>query len=96
MSISGTLRSIVNYFGNVFNMLKRRTSKRFVLGDNDEPNSFEDNSTEVIPSKEIQKFQMTLHTDQEENENEEPGTKEEREERPDNRLLRPPNTGTLQ
>lgn len=72
-------------------MLKRRTSKRFVLGDTsvDEGN-WEDEATEVIPSALVQKFQMKLDADLD--------VEEQKEDRPqvqDGRLLRTP-TGTLQ
>ncbi|CAB3233549.1 unnamed protein product [Arctia plantaginis] len=71
-------------------MLKRRTSKRFVLGEENaqQPSFDDDEPTEVIPNL-TQKFQMTLQTDPEEE-------NKEREENvyPDNRLLRV--TKTLQ
>ncbi|XP_004930758.2 acetyl-CoA carboxylase isoform X2 [Bombyx mori] len=87
------LTALVDYFGNKLNMLKRRTSKRFVLGESEEPKSFEDDEAEVIPSALVQKFQMTLNTDPEENEGDE---SRKNEERVDSRLLKPPNVGTLQ
>lgn len=71
-------------------MLKRRTSKRFVLGEENtqQPSFDDDEPTEVIPNL-TQKFQMTLQADPEEG-------NPEREENvyPDNRLLRV--TKTLQ
>lgn len=71
-------------------MLKRRTSKRFVLGDTsvDEGN-WEDEATDVLPSELIQKFQMKLEADPD-NEDEDEDIQEE-----DGRLLRP-SAGTLQ
>lgn len=75
-------------------MMKRRTSKRFVLGDADEtpPNFENDEATEVLPVNHLQKFQMTLETDPDDVE---PETKNAVE--ISGRLLRPPNgAGTLQ
>lgn len=69
-------------------MMKRRTSKRFVLGDNEEQPSWDiDDSTEVLPD--IQKFQMTLETEPE-------SEKEDSKVQDSSKgLLRPPNQ-TLQ
>ncbi|RVE46271.1 hypothetical protein evm_009095 [Chilo suppressalis] len=71
-------------------LTKRRTSKRFVLGDNDEEAPSYDEDTEVIPKELVQKFQMTLSTEEGlEKEEERDSVVENR------RLLRPPNQ-TLQ
>lgn len=71
-------------------LTKRRTSKRFVLGDTsvDEGN-WEDEATDVLPSELIQKFQMKLDADPD-NEDQDEVVQEQ-----DGRLLRPP-AGTLQ
>ncbi|PZC70671.1 hypothetical protein B5X24_HaOG215302 [Helicoverpa armigera] len=88
MNILESVCGIANVF---FKMLKRRTSKRFVLGENAEPQSFDDEEpTEVLPNL-AQKFQMTLSVDPEEREGHEEGQRQQ-----DGRLLRPPNSGTLQ
>lgn len=66
-------------------MMKRRTSKRFVLGDSMDVQNFDEEPVEVIPASLIQKFQMTVQTDAEE--------KADREDKvPDNdvKLLSPP------
>ncbi|XP_075988635.1 acetyl-CoA carboxylase isoform X2 [Anticarsia gemmatalis] len=83
---------VFKFFRDLFKMLKRRTSKRFVLGETTEQQSFDDEDpTEVIPNL-TQKFQMTLHTDPEEESREEEG----RGRIQDSRLLRLPHSGTLQ
>lgn len=68
-------------------MLKRRTSKRFVLGDStsEDASAYEnDEVTEILPSN--LKFQMTLDAEPESGTQEEkPQTKEDRQ------LLRLPN-----
>lgn len=77
-------------------MLKRRTSKRFVIGDSGEVQNFDDEEpVEVIPSALVQKFQMTLDADPEDNAAKEE-TKKIAKEEEDGKLLRPPTTGTLQ
>ncbi|CAG9136069.1 unnamed protein product [Plutella xylostella] len=84
-------------------MLKRRTSKRFVIGDSEEgqpswEKEGEDEATEAIPNNLLQKFQMTLDAEPE---------GKSREQSPERRgsiqdgtrsgLLRPPaSTSTLQ
>ncbi|CAG9794566.1 unnamed protein product [Diatraea saccharalis] len=68
-------------------LTKRRTSKRFVLGDNDEDAASYDDETEVLPAELVQKFQMTLQTDADQGSDKE----EERDTIDVNRrLLRPP------
>ncbi|KPI96282.1 Acetyl-CoA carboxylase 1 [Papilio xuthus] len=75
-------------------MLKRRTSKRFVLGDTtaEDPSTWEqDEATDVMPSDLVQKFQMTLQTEPVlDGEDSSHGANQ------DTKLLRPPNTATLQ
>lgn len=90
--IKSLQNSVTRYIWNLFIMLKRRTSKRFVLGDNDEVHNFDDEEpVEVIPASVVQKFQMTLAADPEESVTKEEAVKE------DGKLLRPPITaGTLQ
>lgn len=80
--------TIADFVYRLFNMMKRRTSKRFVLGDNEEQPSWDiDDSTEVLPD--IQKFQMTLETEPE-------SEKEDSNVQTSSKgLLRPPNQ-TLQ
>lgn len=101
-----TLDSLVlvsNYVRNLIAMLKRRTSKRFVIGDSEEgqpswEKEGEDEATEAIPNNLLQKFQMTLDAEPE---------GKSREQSPERRgsiqdgtrsgLLRPPaSTSTLQ
>lgn len=77
--------------GNLITMLKRRTSKRFVLGDTTEEasqNYEQDESTEVIPSNLLQKFQMTLEAEAEQNSKEEDDAAKKSKE--DGRFLRLP------
>lgn len=62
--------NITDYFNNLYKMLKRRTSKRFVLGDtstpDDQSSQYEnEEATETIPSNVLQKFQMTLDAEPE-------------------------------
>lgn len=92
MTLRGIINSVTVYLQTVYNMLKRRTSKRFVLGDNKEENNFEnEENTEVLPTNLQQKFQMTILDDSEE------GVVEEKPaEVLDSMLLRPPVLGTLQ
>lgn len=97
MNFSDIISTFVTFVNNVRNfltMLKRRTSKRFVLGDTsaEDPSTWEqDEATDVVPSDLLQKFQMTLQT--------EPGIDGEdssHETNQDSKLLRPPTTATLQ
>lgn len=83
---------VTNYMWNLVNMLKRRTSKRFVIGDSNEVQNFDDEEPmEVIPSSLVQKFQMTLDAEPDDNVGNEEAVKEE-----DGKLLQPPKTATLQ
>lgn len=73
-------------------MQKRRTSKRFVLGDaDDSAPSYDENdeATGVLPVSLLQKFQMTLQADEGAQADEEVVEEENR------KLLRPPHQ-TLQ
>ncbi|KAL0809386.1 hypothetical protein ABMA28_011580 [Loxostege sticticalis] len=72
---------------------KRRTSKRFVIGDGDENRTYDDSddATEVLPVNLMQKFQMTLQAD----EGEEKPDVEEVKKVADSGRLRPPQA-TLQ
>ncbi|CAH2101660.1 unnamed protein product [Euphydryas editha] len=73
-------------------MLKRRTSKRFVLGDTSvDEAKYDDEATDVMPSGLLQKFQMTLDSDPDKNECEETDAVKKQ----DGRLLKLP-TPTLQ
>ncbi|XP_073965390.1 acetyl-CoA carboxylase isoform X2 [Choristoneura fumiferana] len=80
--------TIADFVYHLFNMMKRRTSKRFVLGDNEEQPSWDiDDATEVLPD--VQKFQMTLEAEPE-------SEKEDNNVQDSSKgLLRPPNQ-TLQ
>lgn len=94
MTLQLIINSVSEYFKSIYDMLKRRTSKRFVLGDNKEENNFEDGEpTEVLPTNLLQKFQMTLIDD---SETESIETEEKPPDVQDKRLLRLPNAGTLQ
>ncbi|XP_045508569.1 acetyl-CoA carboxylase isoform X2 [Colias croceus] len=84
---------IANYLSNLFTMLKRRTSKRFVLGDTSaDDTNYDGEETDVMPSELLQKFQMTLQNTEPEIKSEE---SDEQPKQQDNRLLRLPR-GTLQ
>nr|QLI61955.1 acetyl-CoA carboxylase 2 [Streltzoviella insularis] len=96
MSLTNTLASLVtitNYVRNFITMLKkRRTSKRFVLGDTTDegtPSWENEDETATIPSN-VQKFQMTLESEPDRQQDD--GHDKEQ----DGRLLRPPNDRTLQ
>ncbi|VVC96826.1 unnamed protein product [Leptidea sinapis] len=55
---------ITEYLGELFTMLRRRTSKRFVLGDTtSDEGKWDEEATDVMPSELLQKFQMTLQAD---------------------------------
>ncbi|XP_050664997.1 acetyl-CoA carboxylase isoform X2 [Leptidea sinapis] len=55
---------ITEYLGELFTMLRRRTSKRFVLGDTtSDEGKWDEEATDVMPSDLLQKFQMTLQAD---------------------------------
>lgn len=72
-------------------MMKRRTSKRFVIGETSgDVQNFDEDPVEVIPSSLIQKFQMTVQADE--------GNLEKEETTPsaDGGLLSPPKAATLQ
>ncbi|XP_047513528.1 acetyl-CoA carboxylase isoform X2 [Pieris napi] len=78
--------SISTSVGNLFGMMKRRTSKRFVLGDTTtDDTNYDDEALDVIPSEIVQKFQMTLQADAEANDE----NNDEKQEQ-DNKLLRLP------
>ncbi|CAG4967379.1 unnamed protein product [Colias eurytheme] len=73
-------------------MLKRRTSKRFVLGDTSaDDTNYDGEATDVMPSELLQKFQMTLQNTEPEIKSDE---SDEQPKQQDNRLLRLPR-GTL-
>lgn len=72
-------------------MLKRRTSKRFVIGDGGEEQPSwekeEAEATAVLPANLLQKFQMTLDAEPEKTS---AGESSDRGPEEDSRLLRPP------
>lgn len=74
-----------------FNMMKRRTSKRFVLGESTDVQNFDEEPVEVIPASLVQKFQMTVQTDLDEKRD-----KEDKSPGEDGKLLSPPKVATLQ
>lgn len=83
--------AIANYVREFIAMLKRRTSKRFVLGDTSvDEEQYEDDTVEVLPSSLVEKFQMTLASEPDKNDKED----EDHSPEPDARLLRLP-AGTL-
>lgn len=83
------MNTFAEFVNKYFNMMKRRTSKRFVLGESNEQQSFDDGDpTEVLPNL-TQKFQMTLSMEDEERQHE----AEKRQQ--DGRLLRTPSSGTM-
>ncbi|XP_063836582.1 acetyl-CoA carboxylase isoform X2 [Ostrinia nubilalis] len=71
---------------------KRRTSKRFVIGEEDENRTYDsDEATEVLPVNLLQKFQMTLQADEAEGDpdDEEPKKVERGRLRPPQQTLQP-------
>lgn len=72
-------------------MLKRRTSKRFVIGDSNDAQNYEEEETEVIPASLVQKFQMTLDSEPDKNGHVDENTQTEEQ---NGKLLRPP-VGTI-
>lgn len=93
------ITGISNRFRNLYTMLtKRRTSKRFVLGESDAENTEwdkEEESAAVLPSHLVQKFQMTLESESVDDERD--SDNELRSVELDRQFLRPPtSTGTLQ
>lgn len=96
-TVISALVIVANKVGQFFTMLKRRTSKRFVIGEGEEQPSWEKDeaeSTAVIPTTFLQKFQMTLDVEPEKVE----GTRTNDRSPDENvKLLRPPaTTSTLQ
>lgn len=67
MNISSFVKPFVtigSYLRNFIDMFKRRTSKRFVLGDTSvDEAKYDDEATDIMPSNLVQKFQMTLDSD---------------------------------
>lgn len=94
-NVLSAFSTVANNLRNFLTMLKRRASKRFVLGDTtaEDPSTWEkDEATDVLPNDIGQKFQMTLQTEPPINERNDASSDTNQ----DSRLLRPPNTGTLQ
>lgn len=80
-----SLVSISSRVLNLFGMMKRRTSKRFVIGDTNDDTNYDEEAVDVIPAEIVQKFQMTLQADTD-------GSKDDEDEKQeqDKQLLRLP------